>query len=191
MIQTKSTDKKLTDSLLGVIQERFSPRSFSPEPLNQDSVRKIILAASFAPSSFNEQPWRYRVFVNGNEDHSQLLDMLAPPNREWAKNAPVLLVGYYKKTFTMTGEQNYFGLYDLGQSVAYLSLQAQSMGLYTHQMGGFSRKKVNEVFTLGNDYEAAVVIAVGRIDENLISELTTETVNSRRKRKSIDEIIIK
>ncbi len=41
------------------IKDRWSARAFSSQPVTRDDLMALIEAASFAPSSFNEQPWRY------------------------------------------------------------------------------------------------------------------------------------
>lgn len=190
MITLQNQETETQEKFLSAINNRFSPRAFSPEELDENIVRNIFEAAGFAPSSYNEQPWRYRLVYRGLDEHTRLLATLAPSNREWAQNAPLLTIGYFKKTFTLTGEPNYYNMYDLGQSAAYLSLQAQEFNIYTHQMGGFNRLKVNEEFNIGDEFEAAVVIAMGRIDEALIGAVSTSAVEAKRKRKSLDEILI-
>lgn len=190
MITIQNQETETRERLLSAIKNRFSPRAFSPEELDENIVSNIFEAARCAPSSYNEQPWRYRLLYRGSDDYVRLLGSLAPSNRQWAQNAPLLIIGYFKKTFTLTGEPNYYNMYDLGQSAAYLSLQAQEFNIYTHQMGGFNRLKVNEEFNIGDEFEAAVVIAMGRIDEALIGAVSTSAVEAKRKRKSLDEILI-
>jgi len=191
-LQTQSEQAagaKIT-GLLDIIGRRFSPRSFSPERIDPEVLNTIITAASFAPSAYNEQPWRYRIFFRQTEDHDRLLEVLADGNREWARNAPVLILGFSKKHLDRNGLENRYAMYDLGQSVAYLSLQAMQSGLYTHQMGGCNRQGANEIFKINDEYEPQVVIALGRLDDNLLMEISPESVSSRRKRKAFNQVIV-
>ena len=49
------------------ILKRWSPRAFSATPLSQSQLDIILTAASWAPSSANEQPWRYISALKQNE----------------------------------------------------------------------------------------------------------------------------
>ena len=55
----------------------------------------------------------------------------------------------------------------------YLSLEAQSRGLITHGMGGFSKKKAQELYNLPVDLAPLAVIAIGKLgrSENLPEHL--------------------
>lgn len=50
-----------TDGVLPVILERWSPRVFSDRDVSPADLKTIFEAARWAPSSYNEQPWRYFV----------------------------------------------------------------------------------------------------------------------------------
>ena len=73
------------------IKERYSTHYFSSEPVDEQDIRDILLAATLAPSAYNEQPWRFYV-AETPEDRAAILEYLTPGNAEWAKNAPVLIV---------------------------------------------------------------------------------------------------
>jgi len=50
--------------LFTIIRERRSCRSFLPEPVEEESILKILEAASWAPSPLNGQPWEFVVVTN-------------------------------------------------------------------------------------------------------------------------------
>ncbi len=52
-------------SFYPLIFGRHSVRSFSPEPVSDDVVRRILQAAVHAPSAHNQQPWRFVVVRQG------------------------------------------------------------------------------------------------------------------------------
>jgi len=56
---------------------------------------------------------------------------------------------------------NRWAAYDTGASVENLILQAVSMGLMAHSMGGFDVTKVGEIFNIPPDFTAMTVVAVG------------------------------
>jgi nitroreductase len=73
-----------------------------------------------------------------------------------------------------------------------LLLQALSLDVYVHQMGGYSVEKVKEYFKLGEDTEPVAMMAVGYPGDG--STLTPELLKrdeNRRPRKSIKEFVFK
>jgi hypothetical protein len=70
--------------------------------------------------------------------------------------------------------------------VANLTFQANSLDLYVHQMGGFDTSKVIDSYSVSDDYEPVVVLAIGR---KLFEEKITSDVQPEIKRKSLDEIL--
>ena len=51
-----------------LIAKRWSARAFSTRTVEKSKLLSILEAARWAPSSRNEQPWRYIVFTNDNPD---------------------------------------------------------------------------------------------------------------------------
>ena len=51
-----------------IISKRWSARAFSIKPVEKLKLLSILEAARWAPSSRNEQPWRYIVFTNDNPE---------------------------------------------------------------------------------------------------------------------------
>ena len=147
-----------------VIKNRWSPRSFSDKAITTEQLQRIFEAARWAPSSFNEQPWRFIVGIKGDDTWNKLHESLVEFNQIWAGNAPVLALAIGKKT-SAKGEKNAVYQYDVGQSMAYITLQAEAEGLRSHQMGGFSRTKARELFNIPEDFEPMVMTAIGYQDE--------------------------
>ena len=88
-----------TYPVIPVIANRWSPRAFDAErPLDTQTVGSLFEAARWAPSSGNEQPWRYIVGLNFDEAHRAVLGCLAEGNRLWAANAPLLFIAVSKTT---------------------------------------------------------------------------------------------
>ena len=150
--------------VLDLIRERWSPRAFdATRSLSLDELWRLFEAARWAPSSRNEQPWR---FVLAHRDHSaeayeRLLSSLIGGNQSWARSAPALILTAVQLVVEKTGETNRHAYYDAGQAVAYLTLQAQSQGLGIRQMEGFDHAIARDVCQVPDGFEPAVVMAVG------------------------------
>jgi nitroreductase len=144
-----------------LLAKRRSPRAFLERPVAPALVTALFEAARWAPSSANEQPWHFIVASKEDASYAILLGSLAEKNRLWAERAPLLVVGLAQTTYRRSGAQYQHSWYDLGQSVAFLTVQASFLGLVVHQMGGFDEAKLAEQFPVPSGYEPVVVIAVG------------------------------
>jgi F420 biosynthesis protein FbiB-like protein len=51
-------------NLLAWLESRRSVRRFRPEPVPTDQLRRILAAATWAPSAHNRQPWRFAVLTS-------------------------------------------------------------------------------------------------------------------------------
>jgi nitroreductase len=155
-----STDHDVLD----VIRRRWSPRAFeASREIDPGTLRSVFEAARWAPSSFNEQPWRFVVAnrLRDSRAFSALLDALDAFNQGWARQAPVLVLVAASSGLKRTGGLNRNAWYDTGQAVGYLTLQATSLGLGIRQMEGFSREAARAACHVPEDYEPLIVMAIG------------------------------
>lgn len=144
------------------ITGRWSPYVYAHRTVPLDDLRSIFEAARWAASSYNEQPWRYIVATKEDpEEYGKVLSCLAPGNREWAKAAPVLALGLFKKTFTRNGRPNRVALHDLGAASATLTFEASARGIKVHQMGGIRPDEARELFGVPDDYDIVTALALG------------------------------
>ncbi|WDZ83266.1 nitroreductase family protein [Micromonospora cathayae] len=146
-----------------LLAERWSPRSFDPEHgLDHADLTPLLEAARWAPSANNSQPWRFLVTRRGTDDFVRLYDTLSAGNQVWAGAASALLL-VAAETVDGDGRARSHALYDTGQAVAHLVVQAQAHGLVTHQMGGFDAGAVRAAFDLPDQVTPVVVLAVGQV----------------------------
>lgn len=144
-----------------LLKNRWSPRAFSAQPVEPAALLSLFEAARWSPSGGNVQPWSFIVTTQSDpEPHARLLSTLGERNQLWAKSAPVLVLTV-AQVEREPGKPNPYARYDLGQSVAHLSIQAGALGLFVHQMAGFDARKARELFELPEAYEAVTVFALG------------------------------
>ncbi len=175
-----------------VIRERYSTVTFSSKQIEEEKLVSLLEAARWAPSAFNEQPWRFIVGVKGkDENYKKIYDCLMEANQAWAKFAPVLVLTIASKNSSVTGKPNRFSQYDTGMAVGNILAQATSLNLYAHQMGGFSISNAKEFFEIGDEYDVMAVMAIGyKGDIDLFPEYIQERELKERRRKSIDKILM-
>jgi nitroreductase len=147
------------------LARRWSPRAFSPRPVEPAKLAGLFEAARWAPSSYNAQPWTFIVATREDaEGYNRLLSTLVDKNRQWAQQAPVLILAVAKLAFDHVPQPNRHALYDLGQAVANLTVQATSLDLYVHQMGGFDPRLARELFAIPAGFEPVAVLALGYLE---------------------------
>lgn len=149
-----------------LLVDRRSPRAFSDQPIESEKLLSLFEAARWSPSSANEQPWR---FIIATQDDTRVFSALAESlmegNRRWAQRAPLLVLGLAQSSYAKTGRPYRHSWYDLGQSVAHLSVQATALGLAVHQMGGFDADKARQLLSIPVEFEPVIVFAVGYTDQ--------------------------
>ena len=143
------------------IRSRWSPRAFSDRAVEPEKLLSLLEAARWAPSSYNHQPWSFIVATKDDAtEYNRLLSTLVEFNQGWAKNAPVLILTV-AKIRTDDGKTNRHAFYDVGLALENLILQATSLGLFAHQIGGFNPETAREIYQIPEDYEPATVVTVG------------------------------
>ena len=151
--------------VLDLIRNRWSPRSFSDKQISQTDLDTILEAASWSASAANEQPWEYYYAFNGTDGFQKLHDGLAVFNQTWAKNASVLIAAVARKNMAANGNENKWAVHDLGMANTTMFLQASSMDIYAHGMGGFDQHIISLALNLGEDKELVCMIALGYLGE--------------------------
>jgi len=147
-----------------LLAHRWSPRGFEADhELDDADLVTLLEAARWAPSANNSQPWRFLVTRRGEQAFDTVADLLNPGNRGWAPTAGALIL-VAAQTSDETGRSRPWALYDAGQAVAALSLQAQADGLSVHQLGGFDADAARHAFELDETLVPLVVVAIGRHD---------------------------
>src|SRR3989338_9661389 len=174
-----------------LIRKRWSPRSISSKPVERKKLLSLLEAARWAPSSFNEQSWRYIVATKENPSALEAAQSVLNENNSWAKAAPVLICSVGKKAFTRNDKLNFHWMHDVGAATENMLLEAFNQGLVMHEMAGFSHEKAVEVFRIPEGFEPVAMIAVGYQD---IPEKLKENEKwhaseiAERKRKPLNEI---
>ena len=176
--------------LLDEIQHRWSPRAFSDKMVESGKLEKIFEAARWSASCFNEQPWRFLTGIKGQGNAwDKIFDSLSEWNQRWCEPVPVLVLLVSKKTFSQNGKPNDWADYDLGQTAAYISIQAMAEGLFVHQMAGFNENLITASLNIPNDFKVKTVMAIGYYGEvDSLPEDYRKSEQATRSRKELSEI---
>ena len=175
--------------LLKEVDERRAKRALSEKKIPDEIVARFMKAATYAPSCFNSQPWRFMVVTE--EDSLETLHGALSGGNYWAKRAPLMIMVATKLTFdAQLSDNRDYALFGCGLATENLLLQAFADGLYAHPMAGFDPLVVKEAFDIPEDYIVINLIAVGypgSLDGLSEKHITAE--GSKRSRKDETEVI--
>lgn len=194
MQATQEESIKIADTeypIHDLLQKRWSPRAFAKKPVDEELLKQLFEAARWAPSSYNEQPWRFVVArKENNEAHKKLASVMNDFNQRWGTEAPVLVLAVAKTTFDLDGRENPHAGHDLGQAIAHLTIEATRHDLYVHQMAGILPKKARKLYNISDEFEPMTMFAIGyKGNPESLDDKMKKQETSPRIRKELDEII--
>lgn len=181
---------KHAPGLLPIIAGRWSSRAIDAQkPVNPELLNRILEAGRWAPSSANNQPWRFMVFGPENSEALNLAKTALAEGNVWAQSAPGL-VFILVRTDREDGKPHHLALYEAGQAAAQMALQAAHEGVVFHQMMGFSADKFRKSFSVPENFAIITAVAIGwpGSSMDMIPENRRSLETSERMRKSMDEL---
>jgi nitroreductase len=182
--------RKVENNINPLFVNRWSPRAMSGEEISHDDLMGLFEAARWAPSSYNNQPWRF-IYAMRNTDHWQrLFSLLIDWNKIWAQNAAVIVAVISRKNFEFNGKPAITHQFDAGAAWENLALEATTRGLVTHGMQGFDYNEARKALQVPDSFDVMAMIAIGKLGqkENLPSDLQEREYPSDR--KSLKEIVM-
>jgi len=154
--------RKADHDILPIFVQRWSPRAMSAEPIPPGDILRLLEAARWAPSSYNEQPWRFLYARRDTPHWRTFLDILLPANQVWAKHAAALFLICSKKNFSRNNQPNIVHTFDCGSAWENFALQGAHMGLVVHGMAGFDKDKARKDLKIPDTFDIEAMIAVGK-----------------------------
>ena len=165
-------------SVLDVIKERRSVRSYKPDPIPEDVLQRVLDAARFSPSGKNLQPWKF-ILVNDENLKRRLAE--ASVGQYFVAEAPLVIVAcaFPDKCYSRMGNYMKSWPVDVAIAIEHLMLQAQEEGLGTCWIGAFEEEDVKAILDIPEGVRVLALTPVGYTTEN----------PAPRGRKSLEEII--
>ncbi len=177
----------MTD-VLDALRERRSVRKFLPRPVLKELVEEVLVAAGWAASAHNAQPWRFVVLADASLKQELALAMVEAWAADLARdgitvetetwkakvtrfaNAPVLILA----SLTLEGMENFsderrqkcerdLAMQSLGAALENLLLAAYAKGLGAcwFSAPGFCKETVRKVLKIPDAIEPAGVSCAG------------------------------
>lgn len=142
--------------------DRWSPRAMSGEEISPQELMVLFEAARWAPSSYNNQPWRMLYARRGTEHWPKFFDLLVDANKAWCKDAAALVLYISKETFDFNGKPCITHSFDCGAAWENLALQGWLKGYVVHGMQGFDYEKARASLGIPEGYRVEAMIAIGK-----------------------------
>ncbi|MGI9065224.1 MAG: nitroreductase family protein [Pyrinomonadaceae bacterium] len=186
----KGSEKRQADyPIEQLFLDRWSPRAMSGEAISQEELMTLFEAARWAPSSYNNQPWRILYAHRDSENWQLFFDLLVEFNQTWSKNAAALLLFISKTTFDMNGEPSITHSFDTGAAWQNLALQGWLKGLVVHGMQGFDYDRARTALNIPEGFQVEAMAALGRpADASVLPEALRERESPGDRRK-LDQTI--
>ena len=172
-----------SNEILESIILRWSPRSMNGEAVTADELNPLFDAAHWAPSSFNNQPWRFYYTLRDTQQFQIFFNLLVEKNQQWCKNAGCLMILVSKTTFDHNSSPMRTHAFDTGAAWHAFAVEGIRRGLVVHGMAGFNYDAAAKILGLDEEYHVNCMIAVGKP----APEVEKETITPR---KAIDDIAI-
>ena len=163
-----------------VIKTRRSIRSYSPEPIPEDKLRRVLEAARIAPSGANRQPWKF-IVVRDEDLKKKVAE--ACNHQTFISEAPVVIVACGRNIGYNRG--GYMGslsmVMDVTIAMTHLILAARAEGLGTCWIGAFNNDELKKVLDIPPEYNVVAITPLGYPKG--------EAFTSSMSRKSLEEIV--
>jgi len=173
-----------------IILNRWSPRSMTEDEISDKDLFTIFEAARWAPSSYNNQPWRIIYAKRGTSEFDKFLSFLIEFNQKWASKAACLVVIVSKNTFDKNQKPSMTHSFDTGAAWENMALQGTSMGFVVHGMQGFDYEMAKKELNIPDDHTVEAMAAIG-VRGSI--ELLPDEMKEREKpsdRKELKEIVM-
>jgi nitroreductase len=145
-----------------LLLRRWSPRAMSGEPIAETELMRLFEAARWAPSSYDNQPWRFLYALRDSDAWAAYFDALVESNQSWCRNAAALILIVAGKLYEHNGKPAPTHDFDTGMATENLALQGTAMDLVVHFMVGFDQDKIRRSLGVPDDHAVIAMVAVGR-----------------------------
>ncbi len=146
--------------LYEVVRTRRSVRAYKSDPIDDETLNRVLEAVRIAPSGSNRQPWRF-VLV---KDEKLKRRLAAACNKQaFVAEAPLVVVACGFKIPIDRGD--YMGdmgmLVDVSIAFTHLILAARAEGLGTCWIGAFDNDQVKKLLKIPEDVNVVAVSPLG------------------------------
>jgi nitroreductase len=168
-------------NFLELAKNRFSSRSYKPQPVERETIKNVLEAARIAPSAANKQPWHFLVFTR----QESLKKAYQLYHREWFKQSPVVILACAEKqqAWTRAEDNKNHADIDLAIAIDHITLQATELGLATCWICNFFVEKTKQMLNLPQNLEPIALLTLAYPAD------IPDVERHKTQRKKLEEIV--
>lgn len=176
----------------GIVREiaiRRARRALDPRDIDEAVLDRILTAARWAPSCFNNQPWRLLV-ASEETALAKVKEQLSGGNY-WAKQSPTIVVVAAKlDDACQLSDRRDYALFDCGLAVENMMLQAFSEGVIAHAIAGYNPEGIKAAFGIPEEYIVITLVVLGYPGpEEPLNEKHRALEHAERVRKDAGDVL--
>jgi nitroreductase len=181
-----SEQRKADHAIDRIFLDRWSPRAMTGEAIPEADLMVLFEAARWAPSSYNNQPWRLLYARRDTEHWPLFFNLMGEFNQSWTNTAAALVVFVSKTHFDFNGEPSVTHSFDTGAAWENLALQGSLKGLVVHGMQGFDYERARTQLNIPEGFQVEAMVAIGKpaAPETLSDDLRAKEAPSDRRKLS-------
>ena len=146
-------------SVYETIRSRVAVRQFKSDPVPDDVVRRVLLAARWAPSQRNRQPW-HLVVVEDRHTLEQIGALAS--SGAYIAEAPVAIAFAMEESARMVQ-------FDAARAIENMLLVAWEHGVGTSYVGQMDRDRIKELLGIPEGMELVTVMPFGYPTEDALA----------------------
>lgn len=185
-----ATNRHSEHSINPLILNRWSPRAMSGESVDDKDLMALFEAARWAPSSYNNQPWRFLYAKRDTAHWDKFFGLLGEFNQGWCKNAAALVVIVSRTHFEHNEKPTRTHSFDTGSAWENLAIEAETRGLVTHGMEGFDYDKAKELLSIPEGYNVEAMVAIGKKGKTEDLPESLQAMETPSDRKPLKDIVM-
>jgi nitroreductase len=142
-----------------LIRARYSCRAYRADPIDDDTLRRVLESAALAPTAANRQPFQLIVVrTRGRED-----ELLKVYGRDWFVQAPLVICacGVPQQGWVRRADDKNYTDVDVAIVVDHLTLAAANCGLGTCWIAAFDPAAARRLLALPPDVEPVALTPLG------------------------------
>ncbi len=158
------------------IKQRCSVRSYKPDNVEEDKLKRVLEAARLSPSASNRQEWKF-IVVKNNETKKRLAG--AAFGQSFIGEAPVVIVACGTESKSVMGCGQPTHTVDVSIACAFMILEACELGLGTCWIGAFNADETKRILNIPESVRVVAMTPLGYPGEP----------PSPKSRKRLDQIV--
>jgi len=159
--------RKSKYNIHSLILNRWSPRALTPD-LDKEELIPLFEAARWAPSSMNNQLWRFVYVKNKTNYWDDFFNLLTEGNKIWCKNAAYLVILISRKINYFNNKEQRTHSLEAGMAFENLALEGTHRNIVVHGMAGLNYDDAKNLLKLDDNWNVECMIAIGKPSDKSI-----------------------